>query len=139
MGLGALFVNLLKANGIMMLAQQPPDTITQSDAAGMIKNSITYTFVGKIASGSEHLYAEHLGLPLEHMMRCSQSNFSINYEECYSSYYFQQGNHSNFVEVQPQRLLLNSVRNNEHEIREIEELISTCNSPAEVFRALMSA
>jgi hypothetical protein len=139
MGLGALFANLLKANGIMMLAQQPPDTITQSEAAGMIKNNITYTFVGKIATGSESAYAEHLGVPLEHMMRCSQSDFKINNQECYSSYYFQQGNHGTFVEVQPQKLLLNSVRNNEHEITAIEGLISQCSTPAEVFRALMTA
>jgi hypothetical protein len=123
----------------MMLAQQPPDTISQSVAAGMIKANIMYTFVGRIGSGTEHLYAEHLGVPLEHMMRCSQSDFKINTQECYSSYYFQQGNHGTFVEVQPQKLLLNSVRNNEHEIREIEGLISQCSSPAEVFRALMSA
>jgi hypothetical protein len=139
MGLGALFANLLKANGIMMLAQQPPDTITQSEAAGMIKNNITYTFVGKIASGSESTYAEHLGIHKEHMDRCSQSNFKINIQECYSSYYFQQNNHGTFVEVQPQRLLLNSVRNNEHEIAVMEQLISSCNSPAEIFRALMTA
>jgi hypothetical protein len=139
MGLGALFANLLKANGIMMLAQQPPDTITQSDAAAMIKSNITYTFVGKIATGMEPDYAEHLGIPLEHMMRCSQPDFKINYEECYSSYCFQQGNHINFVEVQPQRLLLNSVRNNEHEVEAIEQLIDSCDGPAEVFRALMTA
>jgi hypothetical protein len=139
MGLGALFANLLKANGIMMLAQQPPDTISQSDAAGMIKANITYTFVGRIASGSEHLYAEHLGIPLEHMLRCSQSNFRINTEECYSSYYFQQGNHSTFVEVQPQKLLLNAMRNNEHEIAKIEALIKQCQGSAEVFKVLMKA
>ncbi len=139
MGLGALFANLLKANGIMMLAQQPPDTISRSEAAGVIKANIMYTFVGKIASGTEHLYAEHLGVPLEHMMRCSQSNFKINIQECYSSYYFQQGNHGTFVEVQPQKLLLNSVRNNEHEITAIEEVISKCSNPAEVFKALMTA
>jgi hypothetical protein len=138
MGLGALFANLLKANGIMMLAQQPPDTISQSDAAGMIKANITYTFLGKISPGTEDLYAEHLGISPEHTARCSQSDFSINYDECYSSYYFQQGNHSNFVEVQPLKLLLNSVRNNEYEIAAIEEVISKCNSPAEVFRALMT-
>jgi hypothetical protein len=138
-GLGALFANLLKANGIMMLAQQPPDTITQSEVASVIKSNIMYTFVGKIASGTESLYAEHLGVPLEHMMRCSQSEFKINYEECYSSYYFQQGNHGTFVEVQPQKLLLNSVRNNEHEVTAIEDVISKCNGPAEVFMALMAA
>jgi hypothetical protein len=139
MGLGALFANLLKANGIMMLAQQPPDTITQSDAAAMIKSNITYTFVGKIATGMEPDYAEHLGIPLEHMMRCSQPDFKINTQECYSSYCFRQGNHINFVEVQPQRLLLNSVRNNEHEVEAIEQLIDSCDGPAEVFRALINA
>jgi hypothetical protein len=139
MGMGALFANLLKANGIMMLAQQPPDTISQSAAASMIQANITYTYVGVIAVGTEHLYAEHLGLPLEHMMRCSQSNFRINVEERCASYYFQQGNHGTFVEVQSQPLLLNSVRNNEYEVAAIEELISKCDSPAQVFRALMAA
>jgi hypothetical protein len=138
-GIAALFANLLKANGIMMLAQQQPDTISRSEAASAIKANITYTFVGVIPIGSEPSYAEHLGVPVEHMMRCSQSNFKINYEECYSSYYFQQGNHGTFVEVQPQKLLLNSVRNNEYEVEAMEKLISSCNSSVEVFRVLMSA
>jgi hypothetical protein len=139
MGLGALFANLLKANGIMMLAQQPPDTITQSAAAGMIKANIRYTFVGKIASGSEHLYSEHLGIPLEHMLRCSQSNFKINIEDRTASYYFQQDNHGVFVEVQSQKLLLNAMRNNEHEVAAKEALISNCQSYADVFKALIAA
>jgi hypothetical protein len=137
-GLGALYANGLKANTIVGSAMQPPDTITQSEAAGLISANTRYTFLGKIADGTEHLYAEHLGIPVELVKRCCDSNFAVNKVGGYSSYLFKQDSTTTFVEVQPQNILLNVMRNNQDERKALAAKLKDCTSQAEIFRALQT-
>jgi hypothetical protein len=137
-GLGALYANGLKANTIVGSAMQPPDTITQSEAAGLINANTRYTFLGKIADGTEYLYAEHLGIPVELVKRCCDSNFAVNKVGGYSSYLFKQDSTTIFVEIQPQNILLNVMRNNQDERKALAAKLKDCTSQAEVFKVLQA-
>jgi hypothetical protein len=138
-GLGALYANGLKANCIVGCAMQPPDTISQSSAAGMINANKRYVFLGKIASGTEAMYSEHLGIPIELVAICADSNFAVNKAGGYSSYLFKQDSTVTFVEVEPQRLLLNVMKNNEHQRRERAEKLKDCQTRVEILKALQEA
>jgi hypothetical protein len=118
---------------------QPPDTISQSSAAGMINANKRYVFLGKIASGTEAMYSEHLGIPIELVAICADSNFAVNKAGGYSSYLFKQDSTVTFVEVEPQRLLLNVMKNNEHQRRERAEKLKDCQTRVEILKALQEA
>jgi hypothetical protein len=137
-GLGSLYANGLKANMIACAAMQPPDTIAKSVAAGLISSNITYNFVGKIPQGMEWSYAEHLGLPEELVMRCSEPGWGVNKAGGYSSWLFSQAGHCSFVEIEPMRALLEVMRNNEHEIRARQQILAGVDDPFDVFRILQS-
>jgi hypothetical protein len=135
-GLGALYANGLKANCIVGCAMQPPDTIAQSSAAGMINANKRYTFLGKIPDGTEAIYSEHLGIPIELVAICADSNFAVNKAGGYSSYLFKQDSTVTFVEIEPQRLLLNVMKNNEHERRDRAAKLKDCRTRLEIFKVL---
>jgi hypothetical protein len=137
-GLGALYANGLKANMVACSAMQPPDAIAKSVAGGLIKSNITYNFVGKIPQGMEWSYAEHLGLPEELVMRCSEPGWGVNKAGGYSSWLFSQAGHCSFVEIEPMRALLEVMRNNEHEIRARRELLTGVDDPFDAFRLLQN-
>jgi hypothetical protein len=137
-GLGALYANGLKANMIACAAMQPPDAIAQSVAAGLIGSNITYNFVGKIADGSEWAYAEHLGIPVEHLKRCAGIDWGVNKAGGYSSWLYSHGGHCTFVEIEPTRALLEVMRNNTHELAARKKLLAGTSDPFEVFRILQN-
>jgi hypothetical protein len=137
-GLGSLYANGLKANMIASSAMQPPDAIANSVAGGLMLSNITYNFLGKIPQGMEWSYAEHLGLPEELVMRCSEPGWGVNKAGGYSSWLFSQAGHCSFVEIEPMRALLEVMRNNEHEIRARREILAGVDDPFDVFRILQS-
>jgi hypothetical protein len=137
-GLGSLYANGLKANMIACSAMQPPDAIANSVASGLILSNITYNLLGKIPQGMEWSYAEHLGLPEELVMRCSEPGWGVNKVGGYSSWLFSQAGHCSFVEIEPIRALLEVMRNNEYEIAARQELLAGVDDPFEVFRILQS-